>query len=119
MQPTKHVSITSRCFKSIKLTYFEVNFLMVNGSNIHKTLGLVLVFDFLFSPSSSPSSSSIFPVQSTMEDLSIQDWTETRSSVLNSPEPPDPAYSKWDSVSEELKGGMMTIFFFLLNALLI
>lgn len=103
------------------MTYFEVNFLMVNGSNIHKTLGLVLVFDFLFSPSSSafPSPFSFFPVQSTMEHLSIQDWTEMRSSVLNSAEPPDPAYSKWDSVPEQLKGGMMTTFFKNLNALLI
>ncbi|KAL7404050.1 hypothetical protein ABVT39_008935 [Epinephelus coioides] len=36
-------------------------------------------------------------VQITMEELSIHKWTEMRTDVWTSPEPPDPAFSTWDS----------------------
>lgn len=47
---------------------------------------------------------SVSQVQIIMEELSMQEWTETRTGVWTSPEPPDPAFSTWGSPQGSRRG---------------
>lgn len=49
----------------------------------------------------------ISQLQITMDGLSVQEWTEMKTGVWTSPEPPDPAFSTRDSQPEPLTGGMV------------